>query len=137
ALVITRRKATAAIDDPQKKPHKLELESLTLDLWDKDGDSWKLARTDQLSLMMKLDGKAMHPMQPKHAAHQAAAGPSALVPYGALMLASPIHPGAQRSPAPRAPAGAATERVTKVAQIFVTPYNYGWGGYGYGYAPVY
>src|SRR4051794_26093990 len=60
-LALTRRKATATIDDPQKKPHKLEIESLTLDLWDKDGDSWKLARTDQLSLMMKLDGKAMRP----------------------------------------------------------------------------
>jgi ketosteroid isomerase-like protein len=111
ALALTRRKAAATIDDPKKKPHKVVLEGVVLDLWDKVGDDWKLARTEQIAMRMTLDGKPMKLQLRQRPARQASAPPGAL----ALQAAG------------------REERIVRMAQFYTTPYSYGWGGYGYGY----
>jgi ketosteroid isomerase-like protein len=111
ALALTRRKAVATIDDKDKKPHKYVLEGYALDLWDKVGDDWKLARTEQLAMRTTLDGKPMKIQVRKRPARQASAGTAALALQSSERGA----------------------RIVRMAQFYVTPYNYGWGGYGYGY----
>jgi ketosteroid isomerase-like protein len=108
ALALVRTTASATIKGKDGKPHKLDSSGVSLHLWKKEGDSWKIRFADQVALRQTVDGKLLTPPARKRA-----------------RPAKPGGTGALAGPSAWIPA----------AQWYYTPYNYGWGGYGsyYGY----
>ncbi len=59
AVALVTRQIAATIKGSDGKPHKLDDMGMSLHLWVKTADGWKLRFVDQLSLAQKIDGKPL------------------------------------------------------------------------------
>jgi hypothetical protein len=125
ALVLATRRAVARLKGPKETSHDFTSTAWALDLWQKGAEGWKLRQVEMLSLQQTLDGKPVRldlgvggkPPARKRGASQDASAAGVRVAM--------LHGGAAE-PAPEA--GTSRADSFQVAQIYVTPYNYGWSG---------
>lgn len=123
ALVLATRRAVARLKGPKDTHHDFTSTAWALDLWEKRADGWKLRRVEMLSLQQTLDGKPVRldiglggkPPRRKPAARPDADG-------------TPVRVALVRGDAGPEPDTAPESGTFQVAQVYVTPYSYGWSG---------
>src|SRR5262249_14831463 len=107
--------------DPKDTPRDFTSTARALDLWQKTPDGWKLRRMEMLSLSQTIDGK---PVRLQFGTKGRSRAPKSQ--QGAIKNA--VRVALMDDPRRADDGSAAGPGSFQLAQVFVTPYDYGWSG---------